>query len=269
VSTETSLRVRIFFVAGPAFAIAWSAYFAMSTADARQKATQAEHQCRVQAARLDGARRVWAKLRREARAAHLAAAPHGGAAPVIGAAAVNVGEDAPPRTDTRPGISATIAAHAAAAAAAAPTSGAAGASGAAMASVAAASATTAQGEALVDPLIAARQAAAERAKLIGSLRERMEGLRVQVDEIRLGTRHENGQETVRTIRLQLSGKKDAIKKAIAQLKEDPNVRALRETKCEPSLARKGDHRVTVTGTVRAGTPEGTAASAPAAEPARL
>lgn len=252
-NTETSLRARIFFVAGPAFAIAWSAYFAISTADARQKAADAEHQCRVQAARLDGARRVWARMRREAasaaRAAGLSVPSHGGAAAVIGAAAVNVAEDQPVRPAT-PSVTTAIAASAAAAVAAAPGNPAASAAGAAIASVSAARSTTAPAETLVDPLVAARQSAAERAKLIGSLRERVEGLRVQVDEIRLGSRHEVGQEAVRTIRIQLSGRKDALKKAVAQLKDDPYVRTLRETKCEASVARRGDLRVTVTGTVK-------------------
>ena len=91
--------------------------------------------------------------------------------------------------------------------------------------------------------------------MILALREKLDGIKVNVDEIRLGSAHEEGTEWVRTVRIQLSGKKDSVKRAVASLKSAEAVREMTAGKLEPAKAAGGDMRTTVTGTLKASNPQ--------------
>lgn len=338
---RSSFRARLFFIAGPAAAIVWSVYAAILTADARQRAAEADIGFRHQVRRVDAARRRFARARHEAMliarrnleaglgadalalggaAVPLAGTvgplpaslPGSGVAPVNGAAVVNAGAvgDAPAAPGAEHATALAESALAAEAqAAGADAHGLPGAPGASapaapVATAPAASATTvttagtapqgfaaagaalvaagppmpgtpdavapampgtpasSEGEApVVKPAGAprgsvaiARAAASERAHLIAQLREKLGGIRVQVDEIRLGSAHEEGEEWVRTVRIQLSGRKELVKKAVANLKTAAPVRELSAGKLEPVKGEDGEMRTTVTGKLQSSNP---------------
>lgn len=267
---RSSFRARLFFIAGPAAAIVWSVYAAILTADARQRATECDSGYRQQVRRVEAAKRRFMRARNEAllamRRASEAGLPVPASAPVAGGAPVNaiavVGEVPVAPGAEAAAVLAETALVAEAQAAGAPADpavkGAAVASAAAVAAVAtvAEAGVPAPAESVAAPeraVAVARAAANERAQLIMALRERLGGIQVQVDEIRLGSAREDGEEWVRTVRIQLSGKKDLVKKAVASLKTAAPVREMNAGKLEPS-AEPGDMRTTVTGTLRASNP---------------
>ena len=278
---RSSVRARLFFIAGPAAAIVWSVYAAVLTADARQRATEADSTWRHQSARVESSRRYYARARAEMRLAMRRAAQAGMELTAVTNAdggGVVAGSGTAAGAATAAAIGAGSGMPGEAAPVSAPVAGLAPVNGAALVgdagsageaqgaaspapSVAAGAATT---EASVQPpalpvatsvtdsVAIARAAAAERAQIIDQLREQIAGAGVQVDEIRVGSSHEEGSEWVRAIRIQLSGKREQVKRAAERLKDAAPVRELEAAPVE--RVAPGEARVLLTGTVHAGHP---------------
>ena len=206
------------FVAVPAVVITWSVYAAICAWDSRQEALESDQTWRAQMVRLESSRKRHVREQAE---------PVAPAAPAPQASEAPVPEEYP--------------------------DGMVGTSGALLgaATVGSATDTPPAKPPACEPAAPPKPGTSsgqERVELRQQLRELLGEHHVMLEEIRFCSPHVMGQEQVRTVKLKLVGKRDALKKALVALKTAPQMDQLSEPKVEST--KRGEMHVIVTATLK-------------------